>query len=240
MAEADFPAGWLNSDQYHPEQHLSKARKSSTDNDYLRVAERLVWFIREQRQMIAAGVAKTAFVIQTRTLVIDIQAGYATCETFIRDCLGNEATDIGTETRADFPDFPEKAATKSKGRALLSLGYGTAFAPELDEGERIVDTPVQRQPPAQPQKPAQPTLMKAPALPPPSAVPTIGAQCAALGHELHMDEKAYRTIVQSYTHDGKVNWQSVKSALETKRAEASLHDVQMERLHSALAAHPAD
>jgi hypothetical protein len=56
-------------------------------------------------------------------------------------------TDEGTK---DFVDFAEKASTKSLGRALLALGYGTAFAPEMDEGERVVDSPVERrQPPAQ-------------------------------------------------------------------------------------------
>jgi hypothetical protein len=29
------------------------------------------------------------------------------------------------------------------GRALAMLGYGTQFAPELDEGDRIVDSPVE-------------------------------------------------------------------------------------------------
>ena len=38
----------------------------------------------------------------------------------------------------------EKAETKAVGRALAMLGYGTQFAPELDEGERIVDSPVER------------------------------------------------------------------------------------------------
>lgn len=144
MTQATYPAGWLNSEPYHPEQHLSRARKSSAKDDYLNVAQRLVWFIREQRQMIAAGAATGPFVIKTRVLELDSEKGFCTCEATIRDCLGNEASDIGTETKADFQDYAEKAATKAKGRALASLGYGTQFAPELDEGERIVDTPIVR------------------------------------------------------------------------------------------------
>ena len=152
MAEVKaYPAGWLQSEQYHPEEHLSRARSNSTKDDYLAVAQRLVWFVTEQRQMIAAGVATCSFIVQTKIIELDSAAGSCTCEAYIRDCLGNEASDIGTETKADFKDFAEKAATKAKGRALASLGYGTQFAPELDEGERIVDTP--RKPQPQPQRP---------------------------------------------------------------------------------------
>lgn len=51
----------------------------------------------------------------------------------------------GSESVRDFGDYSEKASTKSLGRALLMLGYGTSFAAELDEGDRIVDAPVARQ-----------------------------------------------------------------------------------------------
>ncbi len=37
-----------------------------------------------------------------------------------------------------------KAATKALGRALAGLSFGTQFAPELDEKQRIVDSPVER------------------------------------------------------------------------------------------------
>ena len=153
MAETlNFPAGWVSANQYRPEQHLSMAR-SNGKKDYLSVAERMVWFVGEQRQMIASGAATRPYVIQTEAVEINYEAGYAIFKTFIRDCLGNEATDYGTETRKDFADFVEKAATKSRGRALASLGYGTAFSPDMDEGERIVDAP--RSPQAQSQRPAQ-------------------------------------------------------------------------------------
>src|SRR5262249_37755736 len=65
-------------------------------------------------------------------------------KTYVRDVLGNESTMYGSESAKDFGDFAEKASTKSLGRALLALGYGTAFAPEMDEGERVVDAPVER------------------------------------------------------------------------------------------------
>ena len=53
------------------------------------------------------------------------------------------ATGHKREHRAHFPDFEEKALTGAVGRALLFAGYGTQYAlDELDEGERIVDTPI--------------------------------------------------------------------------------------------------
>lgn len=54
-----------------------------------------------------------------------------------------------TESAADFGDYVEKAQTGAIGRALLFLGYGTAFAAdELDEAHRIVDSPVDPPAPA--------------------------------------------------------------------------------------------
>jgi hypothetical protein len=83
-------------------------------------------------------------VIQTELVELDREAGFAHFKTYVRDVLGNESTMYGSESAKDFGDFAEKASTKSLGRALLALGYGTAFAPEMDEGERVVDAPVER------------------------------------------------------------------------------------------------
>ena len=54
------------------------------------------------------------------------------------------------EDKQHFSDFMEKAETGAIGRALALLGYGTQFACELEEGERIVDSPI---PPAKKQTP---------------------------------------------------------------------------------------
>jgi hypothetical protein len=44
-----------------------------------------------------------------------------------------------------FPEFMEKAETGALGRALALIGYGTQFcADDLDEGDRIVDSPVKK------------------------------------------------------------------------------------------------
>jgi len=69
------------------------------------------------------------------------------------------ATGHKREHRAHFPDFEEKSLTGAVGRALLMAGYGTQYAlDELDEGERIVDTPI----PGNIVVDAQPTVKKAP------------------------------------------------------------------------------
>jgi len=57
---------------------------------------------------------------------------------------GGIGTGTKSENAASFADFGEKAETGAIGRALAALGYGTQFAPELDEGHRIVDSPVAR------------------------------------------------------------------------------------------------
>jgi|Laugrefa1bdmlbdn_1035148.scaffolds.fasta_scaffold00010_14 hypothetical protein len=68
------------------------------------------------------------------------------------------ATGHKREHKAHFPDFEEKSLTGAVGRALLMAGYGTQYAlDELDEGERIVDTPI----PGTMKMNATPTVTKA-------------------------------------------------------------------------------
>jgi hypothetical protein len=88
------------------------------------------------------------------------------------------ATGHKREHKSHFPDYEEKSLTGAVGRALLMAGYGTQYAlDELDEGERIVDTPI----PGQIQVNAQPTVKK-------SANPFI-QQCRRLwGVEISNEE----------------------------------------------------
>lgn len=63
----------------------------------------------------------------------------------VRDDQGRiRATAHKHENTQGFADFREKAETGAIGRALAMIGFGTQFAPELEEGERIVDSPVQQ------------------------------------------------------------------------------------------------
>lgn len=144
-----FPASWLVSQDYDPKDNMLNLK----GREYLNVQNRLIWFIKDQRNFIATGLARMPYVIRTEQVELDRQAGYAAFRTYVRDVLGNEATMYGSESAKDFPDYAEKASTKSLGRALLALGYGTASAQEMDEGERVVDSPVARKSQQPPPKP---------------------------------------------------------------------------------------
>src|SRR5205823_12336174 len=76
--------------------------------------------------------------------VVKRAKGYARFRATISDGKGGRATGTKSECAASFPDYIEKAETGAIGRALAALGYGTQFAPDLDEQHRIVDAPVDR------------------------------------------------------------------------------------------------
>ncbi len=66
-----------------------------------------------------------------------------------------QVNDIKRETRKDFPDFTEKAVTGALGRCLAQCGFGTAYAlQDLDEGNRIVDAPLEARKKDSPVEPA--------------------------------------------------------------------------------------
>lgn len=133
---------------FNPNEHLLRIQ----GKEYLPVRWRLVWFHQ------ATGPHAGYITVE---LEHDRQAGFAKFFTIAWDgsdetwrhvklngvevdVCGRLATGEGSETRADFNDYYEKAATKSLGRALAGLSFGTQFALELDERERVVDSPVER------------------------------------------------------------------------------------------------
>lgn len=76
------------------------------------------------------------------TEFLQLTAEIAVAKATVRDAAGKIlAQATKTETPSGFPDYVEKAETGAVGRALALCGYGTQFALELDEGERIVDSP---------------------------------------------------------------------------------------------------
>jgi len=101
---------------------------------YLQVAHRLVWVREESPQ----------YSIETEFPHVGDTSAMA--KATIRDESGRVlATSHKTETAQGFADFIEKAETGAIGRALALIGYGTQFcADELDEGARIVDSPIAR------------------------------------------------------------------------------------------------
>ncbi len=101
--------------------------------DYLQVAHRLVWF----REEYPEGSITTEFVKLEETYAI------AKARIFF-DGGSLMAVAHGREDAKHFPDFIEKAETKAIGRALALCGFGTQFAPELDEEDRLADSPTIR------------------------------------------------------------------------------------------------
>ncbi len=115
---------------FNPNEHITKLK----GKDYLEVKWRLVWF----RDQYPHGNIETVLVH------LDAEKGIALFKSSVSDGEGGHGEGHGSETSKDFGDYIEKAETKAIGRALASLGYGTQFAPELEEGQNIVDSPVDR------------------------------------------------------------------------------------------------
>lgn len=115
---------------FNPNEHMMQLK----GKDYLQVMWRLVWF-REEKPLWSID-----------TAIQEADADHAVFKAVICDEAGMiKSTGHGSESKRDFGDYLEKAETKAVGRALAMLGYGTQFtALELDEGERIVDSPVTR------------------------------------------------------------------------------------------------
>jgi hypothetical protein len=98
--------------------------------EYLQVAHRIVWF-REVNPLWSI-----------ETSLVESEDTYAIARAVIRTDEGKLiATATKREDKSGFADFMEKAETGAVGRALALCGFGTANAVELDEGERIVDSP---------------------------------------------------------------------------------------------------
>ena len=116
---------------FNPKDHLMELK----GKDYLQVMWRLVWFRDE----------KPLWSIDTK--LEQLTDNHAVFSAKIFDENGvQKSAGYGSESIKDFRDYIEKAETKAVGRALAMLGYGTQFAPEMDECEdgkdRIVDSPV--------------------------------------------------------------------------------------------------
>jgi len=143
---------------FNPNDHLMQIKNRNGSADYLPVQWRLVWF----REYCPEGSIETemlhleldreteeegyAWNNETRRSekVIKRAAGLAVFRAVVKDGRGGIATGTKSEKAASFPDYIEKAETGAIGRALAALGYGTQFAPDLDEQHRIVDAPVDR------------------------------------------------------------------------------------------------
>ena len=114
--------------KFNPAKHLTKIQ----GRDYLEVKWRLVWFRADHPD----------WTIETEPLEINVEKQYVIFRAKVRDESGRLiATGTKVETKNGFADYLEKAETGAIGRSLALCGYGTQFSPELEEGERIVDSP---------------------------------------------------------------------------------------------------
>ena len=113
---------------FNPSEHLMQLK----GKDYLQVQWRVVWFRDEHPDW------------SIMPAPVEMDDNHAIFKTQICDDAGViKAVAHGSESQRDFGDYIEKAETKSVGRALALLGYGTAFVgEEFDEGDRIVDSPI--------------------------------------------------------------------------------------------------
>jgi hypothetical protein len=115
---------------FDPKKHLIKVQGG---RDYLPVAQRLVWFREDHPD----------WGLETKPILIEAEKGIAIYHAMVYNQEGRlMACGTKMETMRGFHDYVEKAETGAVGRALAMCGYGTQFAPELDEGDRIVDAPM--------------------------------------------------------------------------------------------------
>lgn len=147
---------------FNPNDHVMQIKNRNGSADYLPVQWRLVWF----REHCPEGSIETEMLHldldreteeegyswnnETRRSekVVKHANGLAVFRAVVKDGKGGIATGTKSEKAASFPDYIEKAETGAIGRALAALGYGTQFAPDLDEQHRIVDAPVDRNTPS--------------------------------------------------------------------------------------------
>jgi hypothetical protein len=133
--------------------------------EYLPVAYRLVWFREEHPD----------WGIDTRVVSLEAEKGLAVFQASIYNSEGRlMSSGTKMETARNFADYVEKAETGAIGRALGVLGYGTQFAPEFDEHDRLVDTPLSRRRPPEPVASVPPS--RAPGGD--AASPSVCAECA--------------------------------------------------------------
>lgn len=123
-----------NQPAYDPREHLSQIQ----GRDYLTVSNRIDWLTSEWE----------SYDIATEIVTVDEQSCVMKATVCLLEpatqAIVKKATGYGSETRADFGDYIEKAETKALGRALRALGFGTPEAdgaPDSGELRRPVDGP---------------------------------------------------------------------------------------------------
>jgi hypothetical protein len=180
--------------RFNPSEHLRKIERRQRQpdgsyqkiaNDYLDVKWRLVWFREEHPD----GTIMTDLLSQPGVSPAVVKAT-VTLEN------GVSATGFGQCGAEDWGDWLEKAETRSIGRALALLGYGTQFCEDFDE--IITDAPVEPRTQRQ-----QSTDGDRPAMADPSSpmTPNQRRYIDSLARDAGMDQVALNeTITQRFNH----------------------------------------
>ena len=187
------------------------------ESDYLEVKNRILWFRTENTKG------------KILTKAIELTPDRAVFKATVIKDEDTMATAYGSETPGDFRDYIEKAETKSVGRALAMLGYGTQFAPEFEEGNHVVDSPVER--------PTVPTVNPAPApktAPPPkpkaATPPPIPAPKPAAGQ---ITQSELNQLIDYQAQFPLIRFQAAFDAFHIKKLE-ELNSVQANELLAQL------
>jgi len=122
--------------QFNPLDKMGVIRTQRGQQSYLAVKDRILWLRAEHPD---ANVVTEQIEASETHARFKCTISYA--EGIARGSDGPAftvvATGHGSETKADFPDFYEKAETKAIGRACAALGYGTDAAKDFDDGEPL-------------------------------------------------------------------------------------------------------
>jgi len=122
---------------------LSKLIKVKGGQLYLQVRDRLIW-LREEHPEAQISTHLQDYYPENQMWVVKAEIVIWVLTDINGSYQEARGSGLGQETEKDFPAGAlEKAETKAIGRALATLGYGTQFALEMDEGN-LADTPVTR------------------------------------------------------------------------------------------------
>jgi hypothetical protein len=121
---------------FDPKKHVIRVQGG---REYLPASARLVWFRQEHPDW---GIVTTPVEINLAPAPELKRPPYAIFQAQVFNAEGKlMATAHKYEDVKGFPDFLEKAETGAISRALSYCGFGTQFAPELEEGDRLADAP---------------------------------------------------------------------------------------------------
>lgn len=154
---------------FNPSEHLMNIGTQKKPRMYLETKYRLVW-LREQEpdatietEIIHIDLDREVTAVvsewdETQGKMVKVTKhgqGLVIIKATVRLPSGAIGTGTKMQNGAEFSEWLEKCETGAIGRALSSLGYGTAATDEMSEGEgRVVDAPVERKAPAyDPDKP---------------------------------------------------------------------------------------